>query len=179
MTPIKGNSAYEGSLSLFRYNSLIRQLITEIKYNFTTDIINPFVDLSVSTLKANFPHLLDYWRQNNFVFTSIPLHHYRQNWRGFNQSDLLASRLAKKLGLKFSNKLLIRTKNTKIQAKLVNPLSKVTNLKNAFVLSDQKIPSNLIIFDDVATTFSTLNSALKTLSSSDDLIHCYFLTLAG
>lgn len=178
----KNNSSYkfyQGSLSLFKYNSLIRNLITEIKYNFTTDIIDSFIDLSVSTLKENFPHLLTYWRQNNFTLIPIPLHYYRQNWRGFNQSELLAYSLAKKLKVKFSSKLLVRPKNTKIQAKLLNSSSKITNLQNAFSLTQSKIPSNVILFDDVATTFSTLNSALKTLSLNDDLNHCYFLTLAG
>lgn len=171
--------SFQGSLSLFKYNSLVRQLITEIKYNFVTDAVDPFINTSASILKKQYPHLIDYWRQNNFVLTPIPLHHSRQNWRGFNQSALLASKLAKKLKLKFSDQLLLRTKKTHIQAKLINPSSKVTNLENAFTLSGQKIPSNLIIFDDVTTTFSTLNSALKTLSLNDDLIHCYFLTLAA
>lgn len=170
---------YEGSLSLFKYNSLIKQLINEIKYGFVTDIIDPFVDLIASVLKNNFPHLLDYWRQNNFVIVPIPLHYFRQNWRGFNQSVLIGQKLAQNLDLKFSDQILFRSKNTRVQAKLTQKSVKKSNLENAFICPNQPLPQNIIIFDDVATTFSTLRSALKTISKPGVLNHCWFLTLAG
>lgn len=173
------NSNCEGSLSLFKYNSLIKKLIVEIKYAFVTDIIDDFVNSTVFIIKQDFPHLLDYWRQHNFVIIPIPLHIYRQNWRGFNQSDLIGQKLAQHLGLQFSNQILFRNKNTHTQAKLSKKSAKKDNLKNAFTCSNQKIPSNIILFDDVATTFSTLKSALKTISSFDDQVHCWLLTLAG
>ncbi|MFA5532711.1 MAG: hypothetical protein WDA13_03925 [Candidatus Shapirobacteria bacterium] len=173
------NLNYEGSLSLFKYNSLVKKIITEIKYEFVTDIINPFVDISASTLKTNFPHILDYWRQNDFVLVPIPLHYFRQNWRGFNQSILIGQLLASKLKLKFSDQIIYRTKNTHVQAKLANKSEKSLNLENAFTCSDNPIPKNIILFDDVSTTFSTLKSALKTISSCGDLNRCWFLTLSG
>lgn len=175
----KNGLNYEGSLSLFKYNSLIKKIITEIKYGFVTDIIDPFVDASIITIKANFPHILDYWRQNDFVIIPIPLHIFRQNWRGFNQSTLIGKSLAFKLGLKFSDQILFRTKNTQTQAKLTKKQDKKINLNNAFICSNQNIPQNIILFDDVSTTFSTLKSALKTISSHDVPTHCWFLTLSG
>jgi ComF family protein len=178
-SPKVKNPHYQGSLSLFKYNSLIRQLITQLKYDFTTDIIKSLTNISTIALKENFPHLLQHWQENNFIITPIPLHYSRQNWRGFNQSALLAQSLAKKLGLKFSEQLLFRPKKTNIQSHLNNRQSKVKNLQNAFILSSTKIPKNIIIFDDIATTYSTLSSALTTLSINDDLNHCYFLTLAA
>jgi len=173
------NPYYQGSLSLFKYNSLIRNLITQLKYDFVTDLVDPLTKLSISALKSNFPHLLKHWQDNKFVITPIPLHYYRQNWRGFNQSTLLAQSLAKKLHLKFSDQLLSRPKKTHTQSHLNDRLAKVKNLNKAFTLTSKKIPQNIIIFDDVATTGSTLNSALETLSLSDDLNQCYFLTLAA
>jgi len=175
----KKNSNYDGSLSLFKYNSLIKKLITEIKYGFVTDIIDPFVNISVSIIKKEFPHLLDYWCQHDFVIVPIPLHYFRQNWRGFNQSVLIGKLLAKKLHLKFSDQILFRSKNTHTQAKLANKQDKKLNLENAFTCSNANISQNIILFDDVATTFSTLKSALKTISSYDAPSHCWFLTLSG
>lgn len=173
------NQPYQGHLSLFKYHDLTKQLITEIKYEFVTDIINSFIKYSASIIRKDFPHLLDYWQQNNFILIPIPLYFYRQNWRGFNQSVLIGQKLAKNLGLQFSDEILFRTKNTHIQAKLSKKSAKKDNLKDAFICSGQKIPPNIILFDDVATTFSTLKSALKTISNFDDQIHCWFLTLAG
>lgn len=173
------NSNYEGSLSLFKYDSLIKKLITEIKYGFVTDIIDPFINSSVFLLKKNYPHLLDYWRQNNFVIIPIPLHYFRQNWRGFNQSVLIGQLLAHRLHLKFSDQILYRSKNTHTQAKLAKKQDKKLNLENAFTCSAVNIPQNIILFDDVSTTFSTLKSALKTISINDAPNHCWFLTLSG
>lgn len=173
------NSNLEGHLCLYKYDDLIKKLITEIKYGFTTDIIDSFVKISASLIKTNFSHLLTYWQKNDFILVPIPLHVLRQNWRGFNQSVLIGRLLAKKLNLGFSNDILKRLKNTHTQAKLTSKLAKKTNLDDAFIVSDQIIPSNIILFDDVATTFSTLNSALKTLSKHGSPSHFWFLTLSG
>jgi len=173
-------SKIEGYLSLFKYDDLIKQLITEVKYGFVTDIIDPLVDTSVLLIKKNFPHLLNYWQKNNFIIVPIPLHPLRQNWRGFNQSILIGKKIAKKLKLKFSEQVLFRVKDTHTQAKLKNKQEKHNNLQNAFICSDQKIPSNIIIFDDVSTTFSTLNSALEAIyTKHGSPVQCWFLTLSG
>jgi len=173
------NPQIEGHLSLYKYNGLIKKIITEIKYGFVTDIIDSFTENCAILIKTNFSNLLTYWQKNDFIIIPIPLHHYRQNWRGFNQSVLIGKLLAQKLNLKFSDQILIRSKNTHIQAKIHSKLAKKANLDGAFAVSDQKIPLNIIIFDDVATTFSTLNSAFKTLFSYGLPCHFWFLTLSG
>lgn len=173
------NPQIEGHLSLYKYNSLIKKIITEIKYGFVTDVIESFTDNCANLIKNNFSNLLTYWQKNDFVLIPIPLHYYRQNWRGFNQSVLIGKLLAQKLNLKFNDQLLFRSKNTHVQAKLKNKTDKKTNLSNAFCVFDQEIPQNIILFDDVATTFSTLNSAYQTLSSHGSPSHFWFLTLSG
>ena len=132
-------------------------------------------------LKSDFPNLVKYWRQNNFLLIPIPLHQSRQNWRGFNQSEIIAKKLAKILSLDFSNEVLIRHQNTAIQARLKKTVDRTKNVVNIFSLH----PSirnyknkNIILFDDVSTTQATLISAqnsLKTLSPSQ----CWYLTLSA
>ena len=171
------HSQKEGSLSLFRYETIIKKAILELKYKFVTDLATELIDLSVHQIKINFPHILKYWQENNFVLIPIPLFPSRQNWRGFNQSILLGKILAKKLKLNFSDQILFRTKYTYTQAKIKNHIQRMANLKDAFVIN-QKIPPNIILFDDVASSFSTLNSAYHFLNC-DDLNRCWYLTLAG
>lgn len=173
------NPQVEGHLSLFKYNGLIKKIITEIKYSFVTDIIDSFTDNCANLIKNNFSNLLAYWQKNDFVLIPIPLHVLRQNWRGFNQSILIGKLLAQKLNLKFSDQILFRSKNTHTQAKLKRKTDKLANLSDAFIVADQTIPSNIILFDDVSTTFSTLNSAYKTLSNCGSPSHFWFLTLSG
>jgi len=168
----------EGFLPLFKYNSLIKKGIAELKYKFITDLVEELSNIAVKEIKTNFPQLLNYWQKNNFVFIPIPLHYHRQNWRGFNQSFLLAKSISQKLNLSYNQNILVRNKNTIPQAKLNNRSLRQSNLSNAFICSNIKPPQNIILFDDVSTSQSTFKSAQKSLKLGDQN-RCWFLSLAG
>ncbi len=167
----------EGSLSLFYYHGLIRQSIQSLKFEFVTDLTEELSQIFSQKIIHQYPHLLTYWQQNNFILTPIPLHQYRFNWRGFNQAEIIGQKIAQKLNLNFSNQIIYRHRQTFTQSHLKNHLQRQENLKNTFT-PIIPIPQNIIIFDDVATSFSTLNSALKSLKSFG-LNRCWYLTLAG
>ncbi len=174
-------NGFAGGLSLFKYNFAIKSAITDLKYNFVSDNVDNLVNFMVKTLKSNFPNLIKYWHQNNFVLIPIPLHHSRQNWRGFNQSEILAQKLAQKLSINFSNQVLIRHQNSIIQARLKNIKDRTKNVANIFSLSPTlgKLKhKNFILFDDVNTTQSTLISAQKTLKVLFPN-QCWYLTLSA
>jgi len=167
-------------LSLFKYNDTIRKAIIDLKYNFVTDIVDELTDISAKSIKSNYPHLLKYWQKNKFTIIPIPLHWTRRNWRSFNQSDLLASHIAKKLKINYISNLLIKTQNTAPQASFLHKISRTKNLNHAFIVNPPtggKIPKNIIIFDDVYTTGATLKSAASIFKSKCHEI--WFLTLAG
>ena len=167
----------EGSLSLFRYEFIIKKAIFELKYHFVTDIIDELATLSANHIKTSFPHLLQYWQDNHFVLIPIPLYFTRQNWRGFNQSILLGQKIAQKLNLNFCDHTIFRQRHTFTQAKIKNIASRYQNLHFAFH-TILPLPQNIILFDDVASTFSTLNSAYNSLNCADPN-RCWYLTLAG
>lgn len=166
----------EGSLSLFRYHGTIRRAIQSLKYEFVTDLSDEISNIFSQKIISQYPHLLKYWQKNNFILTPIPLYYSRLNWRGFNQSELLSQKISQQLNLQFSNHIILRHRHTHTQSRIKNHQKRQENIKNAFT-SISPIPKNLIIFDDVATSFSTLNSAYDSLKSSG-LNHCWFLTLA-
>jgi len=174
-------NGFDGGLSLFKYHSIIKSAITDLKYNFVFNNSINLVNLMVKTLNSDFPNLVKYWRQNNFIIVPIPLHQSRQNWRGFNQSSLLAKNLSQKLVLNFSDQILIRHQKTTAQARLKNIKDRTKNVANIFSLNPNignYKNKNFIIFDDVSTTQSTLISAqttLKVLSPN----HCWYLTLSA
>ena len=174
-------NGFDGGLSLFKYQSFIKSAITDLKYNFVSDNSTNLANLMAKILKSDFPNLIKYWRQNDFVLIPIPLHFSRQNWRGFNQSELLAKKLAKNISLDFSNQVLIRHQNTLIQARLKKTENRSKNVANIFSLtpkSGEFKNKNFILFDDVSTTQSTLISAQKTLKTLP-LNQCWFLTLSA
>jgi ComF family protein len=167
----------EGSLSLFRYEFIVKTAILQLKYQFVTDLTDELASLMTHQITSTFPHLLDYWRKNDFVIIPIPLFQSRQNWRGFNQSVLLGQKLAANLKLSFSDQIISRSHFTHTQAQIKNHRLRENNLKNAFILNTTP-PKNIILFDDVASSFSTLNSAFRAFKNAD-LSHCWYLTLAG
>jgi ComF family protein len=97
----------------------------------------------------------------------IPLHRFRLMHRKFNQSALLASRIAKAVpALPYKHNLLIRRHYTPPQVSL-NYDERKDNVKDVFAISARYASwlkdKHIIIVDDVLTTGATVESATKTL----------------
>lgn len=164
-------------LSLFRYHDPIKAMVHDLKFEFVSDIIPELALLMSRTLKSRFPSLLKYWQAEKFTLVPIPLHQHRFNWRGFNQTELLARELSPLIGLKSEN-LLIRTKDTTPQTSIKDKLSRHTNIQSAFAINSKLLNSkflNYILVDDVYTTGSTMKSAISCLPESSDI---WILTIA-
>ena len=160
-------------LPLFRYRDPIKTMIHDLKFNFVSDLVPEFALLISRTLKTKFPHLLDYWQQENFVLVPIPLHSYRQNWRGFNQSELILKELAPLINLK-TESVIVRTKNSLPQTKIKDKALRHTNISSAFNIVNKNY-KNIILFDDVYTTGSTTKSAISCLPQDANV---WILTIA-
>ncbi|MBP9818287.1 ComF family protein [Candidatus Shapirobacteria bacterium] len=186
-------SSLDGAISIYRYTGIIRQMIEDYKFSFVFDLTPTFVDLIYQNLTKNFPHILNYWQENNFVLVPIPLHSTRQNWRGFNQSVLIGELLSPKLKLKLIPDLLVRTTTSIPQSTIKDKRLRRINTKNIFTLNKKHISpllvkggggggldklngsmparrggindkcSNILLLDDVYTTGSTINSAVSAI----------------
>lgn len=107
----------------------------------------------------------------------VPLHKKRRNKRGFNQSELLARELGKRLSIPVCSKLVIRCRNTTPQ-KCLNAIERQNNLKKAFKIigNDVKL-KKVIIVDDIYTTGETIDQISEALIDAG-VKEVYFLTLA-
>jgi ComF family protein len=103
------------------------------------------------------------WISDIDAFCPIPIHWIRHHKRGFNQSQILADRVALHVSRPVIN-LLNRTLPTPHQVGL-SAQTRHENLKNAFKLrSHWPIQgSTICLIDDVMTTGSTLTEAANTL----------------
>lgn len=131
-----------------------RALVIALKYQHSLHVLD---DMEVIFRRAL--ALLDFVR--DAVLVPVPLHSRKERERGYNQSQLIAERLARAAGGK-----------TRLESPLCRVLDTLTqtafdrrtrqgNLKNAFALrEDADIDTALhyILIDDVFTTGSTLNS---------------------
>jgi len=95
----------------------------------------------------------------------VPLHKKRFNFRGFNQSMLLAQELSKKWNFPVAD-ILQRHRYTQPQVEL-DGLKRLTNVTDAFSIKnpDEKLnpEAAYVLVDDVCTTGSTLNECSKIL----------------
>jgi competence protein ComFC len=177
------STSLEGRLSLFRYHGHIKQIITDLKFNFTSDLIPEIVNLIAHSLVNRYPNLLRYWQDNDYTLTPIPLHSSRFNWRGFNQSELLAAALSPLLNLKYEN-ILTRTKNTLPQTSIKDKRLRRANTVSSFQMINDKCLNppagragdKFILVDDVYTTGSTIRSAASAFPPNT---HLWALTIAG
>lgn len=91
------------------------------------------------------------------VIMPVPLFWQRQWSRGYNQSELLAKRIAKTLNITVDTESLIRLKSTTSQREL-SGTERRRNLRGAFQYQPKKNYKRVAIVDDVVTTGSTMNA---------------------
>ena len=102
------------------------------------------------------------WRVDLVV--PVPLHADRLRERGYNQAELIAKPLAKKLGLRFGSYLLVRTKPRPAQL-ILSRTERWTSVRGAYVTRQGARVDNLriLLVDDVLTTGATLDACSRAL----------------
>jgi ComF family protein len=94
----------------------------------------------------------------------VPLHRQRLRWRGFNQSALIARRLASDRGILYAASVLQRRRSTPPQVGL-SEAERRTNISGAFSVRDPESlrGRSVLLVDDVYTTGATANECARTL----------------
>jgi ComF family protein len=167
--PAKTSDSVEGVVNLFPYHPPLIDLVKDLKFGLVTDITQSLAYFSISRLMSDFPNLVKYWQTHHFILVPIPLHYRRQNWRGFNQSELLGRQIASALNIGFENQVLNRRKSTSPQSLQVSVASRSQNLHSAFSLTKPILSGNYLLFDDVSTSGATFTSATSLFPKSCSL----------
>lgn len=137
------------------YNRFIKTILHDFKFNDKSYLYKPLGEFLVTTIKK---YSLD--KQIDMIYY-VPLHRRKKAKRGFNQSELLASYISKKLELPISHNLK-KIKSTKDQHRL-NRLERQTNLYNSFKLKnvEEVRDRSILLIDDLITTGATLDECSK------------------
>ena len=98
------------------------------------------------------------------VVVPVPLHRQRERERGYNQADLIARPLARKLGLPYRAVLLMRTK-PRPDKHILSLEERWDSVRGAFATRPGTQVDNLrvLLVDDVMTTGATLDACAKAL----------------
>jgi len=98
------------------------------------------------------------------VVVPVPLHRQRERERGYNQADLIAKPLARRLGLPYRAVLLVRTK-PRPDKHILTMEERWDSVRGAFATRPGIKVDNLrvLLVDDVMTTGATLDACAKAL----------------
>ncbi len=163
-THIKCRRKYglDGLTSIWKYEGVIKKAILALKFKYSTEVGRELSSAFLDTLRSQYAK---YYIPNTNSLVPIPIHWHRQNVRGFNQSVEIGKLVAKEMGWGFNPDLLIKHKSTSSQVEL-SVEERKHNLKGAFYLNPSYIQhtiADILLFDDIFTTGSTLHEAAKVL----------------
>lgn len=143
---------------IFRYEGQIRKIIIDYKFNEKSYIYENFVNFLLKNKKI-FENIKNY-----DTIIPVPISKKRQKERGYNQSLLIARKIAEKTNLELMNNCLIKTKNIIEQSKL-NKEDRLQNIYGVYELKNRQLIENkkILLIDDIYTTGSTVNECSRML----------------
>jgi len=147
----------DAALAAAYYEKPISTLIHELKYKNVKDVGLTCARMMHYLLKIPKADLITY----------VPLHKKRLQERGFNQSKVIAKELSRLTTIPCQS-LLIRKKHSPPQAKINSREERLSRMNNVFAWK-QNTNNNyksVLLVDDVATTFTTLNECAKILKAN-------------
>jgi ComF family protein len=148
----------------FYNEKILKQAIHVFKYNNIRDLAKPLGKIIINFL---YQSKLNFLFNDSYFLIPISLHRKRLFERGFNQSELLTREIAQEFKISILNNVLKRKHNTQSQTKLKEK-ERRKNIKNAFICLQPEIikNKNIILFDDILTTGSTLKEAARALKKA-------------
>jgi ComF family protein len=146
---IKDEHAFDFARSALLFTCTLREIIHHLKYSDRVSLAKPLGNI--------LRECLDREPFTGNLIIPVPLHPSRERERGFNQAELIATRV----GRPVATHLLRRRKNTQSQTGLTRNQRK-RNLAAAFETRGE-VKGTVIVVDDVYTTGSTMNEIARTL----------------
>ncbi len=141
------------------YVGPLKKILYHLKYDDDRLVVD---DLSMF-LSQSLDDLSKMVRVKDSVLVPVPLHWKRMIKRGFNQAELLASRVAYRHNIRIDQRLLARTRPTATQHQLGKHERK-QNVAGAFQANRKHTEgSHVILVDDLLTSGATLASCASTL----------------
>ncbi|MGA7593571.1 MAG: ComF family protein [Gallionella sp.] len=142
--------------AVFGYAFPLDRLIQDMKYREQLALANAFAEKMVQGIdRQSLPDCV----------IAMPLHPAKLRERGFNQSLLLASTVASKLGLKLLTHACLRVRDTPPQSVLPWKARK-QNVRNAFSCQVDLAGKRVALVDDVLTTGASLNALAGAVSKA-------------
>jgi len=147
--------AWDYGLAAASYEGTVREAIHTLKFNGRRTLVRPLADLVHEQCGAVVTERPD-------AIVPVPLAPGRERDRGFNQSRLIAERLAERMGVPLRPRWLVRVRATEAQSDL-SAAERRANVAGAFDASPRAAGRHVLVLDDVITTGATAGECARAL----------------
>lgn len=164
---------YIRGYSLWLYEGAAKKSVTAFKYKGRQEYVAFYAEELLRVYGK--------WMESLCLDALIPVPVYkeRKRLRGYNQAELLAKELGRRLNLPVESRVLVRNRPTKPQNGL-SQRERQKNLEKAFdcypEYSKRGRLKKVLLVDDIYTTGSTMEACAKSLSKAG-VKEIYFVTL--
>jgi ComF family protein len=156
---------FDSAYYCFVYQGIIKKCIEEFKYKQKLSLLdlicNEMVNFANKYILPN--HQIDF-------IIPIPMHIKKLKEREYNQSELIAMHIAKRINKPLKNNIIKKIKYNRPQMKL-SAFERKRNIKGVFKINNKNISlfgrKNILLIDDVMTTGSTFNECALILKKQE------------
>jgi len=146
----------DGLIVIYDYQDVkMRSIIDGIKFDFNKELVERVLKNFRFETGENFDYLV-----------SVPLYFYRENWRGFNQAEEMASVVGRKMEVEVKE-ILRRKQKTKQQSLILGREMREKNVKGVFEVRKnfkKKLRGKrVLLVDDVFTSGADMRECTKIL----------------
>lgn len=156
------NEDFSRHFAIFQYKGKIRQKLISYKFGDKPYLYEGFVNLLLKDEKV-----CEFLKSYDIIIP-VPISNNRNKQRGYNQSELIAKGLTKQiLGLKLETKVLLKKIDTIAQSSL-SKNERIKNVIGSYAIKNKNkvIGKNILLFDDIFTTGSTVRECAKLLKEA-------------
>lgn len=186
--------AYTQGRALYLYTDVVKESLHAVKYHNKREYLEYYAQEMAERLGA----VLEAWEPQ--VLIPIPMHPSAKRKRGYNQAEILAKELGRRLALPVRCDVLKKVRKTANQKEL-DYRARRSNLKGAFQVAKEYTPDSpagsrhgdtlreaadkaksslpwerVLLVDDVYTTGSTVHEAAAALKEAG-VKYVYFVTI--
>lgn len=152
------NPGFDLARSAAHYSGPVADMLKALKYQQSVWLVPDIAALLVPLVHQHIGiERID-------TVTAVPLHHSRRRVREFNQSALIAARLAREIERDYMGRIVVRHRKTPSQTSLT-AAQRISNVKGCFTSKNRSwlAGRNILLVDDVMTTGATVSECARTL----------------
>ncbi len=147
-------------------NPLVEKTLKLMKYRFIKTLASDAAFIMARYLGQR--RLREIFDEKSIIVVPVPLHRLRENWRGFNQSEIMANEISRHFGWQIAPRALKRSRGNSPQAQIPDRAPRIENMKGIFKCTQPELvkDGSILLIDDVSTTGATLDDCARSLKAA-------------